>query len=776
MRGGEHPATHGRLAHTALRIGVCAVSCIALGGVAHLAEAPADPQVALPDGRAWELVSSPQKRGAEVQPIREGAIQASQSGGAITYFAPGGAAGEGPVGNPGGSQELSTRAQGGGWSSQDIATEQERESGATAGRGSEYRFFSPDLSRALVEPLGETRLSEAASEKTVYRREANGLYTPLVTAANVPAGTRFAGTVGFEGATADLSHSVLKSEAPLTPGATEGGLYEWAGGQLQLLSVLPGGAQAPGFPFMDLGDGGLAVRNAISDDGSRVVWEWTGEGPPHLYLRDMARAETAQLDVPEEGAGGGVGVVNGRLRFQTASADGSEVFFSDGARLTADSNATETEPDLYEFEVTSHGGEKLAGSLIDLTKPEHGESANFQGALIGADEAGTMLYFVADAVLSTAENAEHAKAEAGAPNLYALRYDEGTREWKTTFVAALSSADDPDWAGEEPQDLGDLTARVSPNGRYLAFMSEQSLTGYDNRDESAGSPDEEVYLYDADSGKLVCASCSPSGGRPVGVYDAGGANKGLLIDRAGVWAGHWLAAIVPGWTPIKANGALYQSRYLSNNGRLFFDSADALVAHDANGVADVYEFEPDGVGDCRDTGETFVALADGCVGLISSGQSAEESAFIDASESGGDVFFVTAAALAPPDADSAFDVYDAHECTSTSPCAASAQGTLPCADTDACRGVAPAQPGYETAPTSLLSGAGNLSGPIAKPPPTARPLTRAQKLGKALRACRKLRQRRTRAACEAHAKARYAPHRPKPKQTPARKAGTSRGA
>ena len=27
-----------------------------------------------------------------------------------------------------------------------------------------------------------------------------------------------------------------------------------------------------------------------------------------------------------------------------------------------------------------------------------------------------------------------------------------------------------------------LTARVSPNGRYLAFMSEASLTGYDNED------------------------------------------------------------------------------------------------------------------------------------------------------------------------------------------------------------------------------------------------------------------------------------------------------
>jgi hypothetical protein len=55
--------------------------------------------------------------------------------------------------------------------------------------------------------------------------------------------------------------------------------------------------------------------------------------------------------------------------------------------------------------------------------------------------------------------------------------------------------------------------------------------------------------------------------------------------------------------------------------------------------------------------------------LISSGESAQESAFLDASESGGDVFFMTTAKLAPPqDFDHAYDIYDAHECTSASPC------------------------------------------------------------------------------------------------------------
>ena len=40
-------------------------------------------------------------------------------------------------------------------------------------------------------------------------------------------------------------------------------------------------------------------------------------------------------------------------------------------------------------------------------------------------------------------------------------------------------------------------------GEWLAFMSERSLTGYDNRDAASGEPDEEVYLYDAARERLA---------------------------------------------------------------------------------------------------------------------------------------------------------------------------------------------------------------------------------------------------------------------------------
>ena len=60
----------------------------------------------------------------------------------------------------------------------------------------------------------------AGSEKTIYLREADGEYKALVTAANVPPGTKFGGNgevrggVHLVGRTPDLSHVVLGVQVP----------------------------------------------------------------------------------------------------------------------------------------------------------------------------------------------------------------------------------------------------------------------------------------------------------------------------------------------------------------------------------------------------------------------------------------------------------------------------------------------------------------------------------------------------------------------------------
>ena len=56
-----------------------------------------------------------------------------------------------------------------------------------------------------------------------------------------------------------------------------------------------------------------------------------------------------------------------------------------------------------------------------------------------------------------------------------------------------------------------------------------------------------------------------------------GEGIGLLVDRRQDWLGEYLAGSVPGWTPLGIDGAVHQPRYLSDSGRLFFDSPDQLV-------------------------------------------------------------------------------------------------------------------------------------------------------------------------------------------------------
>jgi hypothetical protein len=726
----------------------------------------------LPDGRAWELVSPPNKHGSPLEPITEqgGLIQAAAGGGGMAYVALGPINAE-PKGvrSPHDTQLLAARSSKG-WQTQDITTPHEEVAQILVGSASEYQFFAEDLTPGAVEPVGATPLSPHTTERTPYRREADGEFVPLVTAANVPPGTKFGGEqegphgpwingVNFVTATPDLGHVVLKSPQLLAPGfkpgfeSTRENLYELAGGSLGLLSVLPNGEPASEAGLTAaVGDGNVKVRGAISSDGNRVVFVASGGGR-HLYQRDVGLGETLQLDVKQPGAAGG----NGAPVFQAASSDGKRVFFTDVSQLTADATATPSQPDLYMCEIGESAGH-LTCALSDLSvDPNAGEAARVAGKVAAVDGSGGHVYFAASGVLTSTPNAHGEIAVRGSCannggatcNLY--EYDTSARQIK--LVAVLSGSDAPDWVGATFDNFGSLTARSSPDGRWFTFMSQRSLTGYDNRDTRSGQADEEVYLFDAASGKLSCTSCNPTGARPLGVFDKE-AFPGLLVDHPHTWNNTWLASSIPGWTKQWLGAARYQSRYLSNDGRVFFNSSDALVPQDTNNVMDVYEFEPPGVGDCTTSSRTYSPTSGGCVSLISSGSSKEESAFLDASESGDEVFFLTASRLTASDVDGSFDVYDAHVCGSSSPCPPPPPPPAPACEGDACQ--TPSTPPNDATPGSLTySGPGN-----AAPPPAAsvRPKakrTRAQLLARALTTCRKKHSKPKRLACERQVRKRY---------------------
>jgi hypothetical protein len=608
------------------------------------------PTITLPDGRAYEMISPPQKTGEVIPPepsgnLSEGCgecmpginvptlpMQAAPDGGSVLYegqpFSGGLAAGPNEYISRRGATE---------WSWQSLSTP------IITGR---YEAFSSDLSLGVLSQV-DPPLSALAPIRggkifaNLYLREEDGSFEPLVTVeppnrdpgvaskgdnrfrilyvvAN--AGSSF--TPEFSNLLFEANDSLTDAVPGIAPAAPEVGggdectlaecnLYEWAGGELRLVNVLPGNTNAASDAV--LGSGRLlasnpavetpVIDNTISDDGRRIFWSEEASG--QVYVRVDGEKT---LEIPGPGSCKASEELEDRACFLTASADGTAVLLSDGQ--------------LYELIEGPESYEPTA----DLTEGQGG----FEG-ILGASEDLERIYFVDTADLTgVEENANGEEAEAGKFNLYA--WEEGT----STFIGALLASDNSfsiffgAWKAAPSQ----RTAQVSLDGRHLAFMSLASLTGYDNRlagggiCTTAGGPlCREAFIYEADSDTLTCASCNLSGQRPLG-----SSNLSLLRPQA----------------PFRQPANLSEE----GEGRFFFESQDALLPQDVNGdTQDVYGWEPEGVGSCEQEG--------GCVALISSGKDANDSMFLDSTPSGEDAFFITREQLLSRDKDEQLDLYDA---------------------------------------------------------------------------------------------------------------------
>ena len=524
------------------------------------------------DGRQWQMVSPPRKLGALIEGSagfnsehEEAVMQASAAGDAIAYRASSPTESEPKAGYARSETVLSTRGPEG-WSTQDISPPAEVSANFSEATGREFQIFSEDLSRAAVQPLDSsfTALAPEASESTAYLRtdyfngnvsercegsykSAASCFTPLVSAADdtadpfQPFGEEPNGSceyiicgVRFQGGDSSLDHVVVSSPAQLTSTpapAGSPGLYEWSAGTLQLLDVLPPGEEGAAVLAGTTGARASAivgVRHAVSDGGARIVMERVIDVPSGgrksigLYLRDVAAGETIRLDVPQGGSG------SGYVSYMDANGEASRIFFLDSGRLMADSSPSGE--DLYEYNVNAPAGSRLTDLTVD---PHTGRSADVR-MVLGASEDGSYVYFAASGALAPgAVEGECVPASeewhGGSCNLY-VRH-----EGVTQLVAVLPGNELYDWETvlHGGGSATGLYARVSPNGRWLAFMSAAELTGYDTLDAVSGQPDTEVYLYHAaagsgEAGALICASCVPTGARPVG--ELGGEIPGTQLS------------------------------------------------------------------------------------------------------------------------------------------------------------------------------------------------------------------------------------------------------
>jgi hypothetical protein len=587
--------------------------------------APAAGDPLLPDGRGWEMVSPPEKNGGGIatpESIAEGGtLQAAAQGVGVTYSSASSFAGG--QGAPPASQYISTRSTSG-WFTQNITVPIFSGSYDIASGGAPYRLFSTDLSRSLL------------LNGKGCRGEATGcpVPNPTLPGTDAPAGfqnyyLRSTSSGSFEallgpGETGLSAQSASQFEVTLA-GASEDLSQVILSSCAKLTASATSGcpAEANLYEFagvlkqLNAAPGAtLAAQgaNAVSTDGSRVYLYEGG----NLFVRDGATLKQA-----DAGAGGGGS-------FELASSDGSIAYFSKGG-------------DLYRYGAVANTATKLTSS------------ADVQGVL-GAASNGANLYYLRSGGLYRCAAANTASASG---------CDGATK------IAATANASDYRPA------IG--TSRVTADGTKLLFVSttpleDHNANTYDNTDLVTGEADSEVYLYDASIG-IICVSCNPTNGRPIGPSSIPGAIK----NGAGLRA--------------------YKPRVLVDRGkRVFFDSGDAIVPSDTNtfgaggaGVPDPYQWEAQGEGSC--------SRPEGCVAILSSGRDATPSLFADASADGSDAYFLTGSSLVGADP-GAIDLYDAKVGGGFGE---GGEG-IPC-EGDSCQALPP-EPTEPTL-TTLLSGPGN---------------------------------------------------------------------
>ncbi len=527
------------------------------------------------DQRGWELVSPIEKNGGAIQGPEQihggGVIQAAPSGeGEIAYSSASSFGGYEAQGAPPASQYISTRTQSG-WTTQNITPPTVSGSYGNEPNGVPYQLFSPDLSRGLM-------------LNGIHCR-GEGTHCPI---ANPPLPGSGA-PEGFQDFylrdNGDGTYTALLTEANaelhLEPSAFN---LAFAGASPDLshlvlstcAALTPGSTEVPGTEGCD-----PTKQNLYEWSGGALILVNANPGAELAAQSGAVSADGSRVYFTEagklylrEGSSSPQELAAGAA-FQTATPDGAFAFYTKGEHL-------------FRYEAATH-------SSTDLTP-----SGEVQGVL-GGSQDGSTVYF---------QNAS------------------GLQEWHEGTVTPVAPGPQAAQPSDYPPPTG--TARVSPDGQRLLFLSTEPLTGYDNHDATTGQPDSEVFLWSSTGGGLRCISCNPTGERPLGPSTISGAYANGAAPRS---------------------TDSYKPRNLSTTqNRAFFDSQDALVARDTNKAPDAYEWEAQGTGSCTRPA--------GCLSLVSSGTDPNGATFVDASESGDDAYFLTFSSLVKSDPGSA-DIYDA---------------------------------------------------------------------------------------------------------------------
>lgn len=663
------------------------LAVLAVGALACIAAAPAS-AVTLPDGRAYEVVTPPDKNAVNL-----GDGLPSFDGSAVNWASIGACCGA-----PNAAVNFfQSQRQASGWLTSALSpTPPEPLVGLFQEQVA--MDFTSDLSQSIfITGASYAPGDDDDGAPDLYRVSASGGTPTWLSQGPIGGTAEEESQLGL--ATRDFnlvaftSHEALTTDAAAQPLAYNRGQYLYvrdvAAGTTTLVNVDDAGNLVNNVGAI-LGNAGFTAnlnipanytgtsRNAISSDGSKVFFETPPENSlaccdhdPHLYMRDLSNDTTTALDDPSQ-----VAVPS---QYEGASDDGSLVFFTTTQQgLTSDADPTPGDNELYGFNTNTMTRFRVSG----------GETGDATGNVVGEtaiSNDGSHVFFVAKGALAPG-------AVAGDPNFYV--YD--TTSGVTTFIAKLANGDIVGPSGETGPlvDQPDVNRPAIPtaNGSVLVFASSANLTdenpagpsttlaadafsgetsievastaglvagrriaigtsfnsdkprirsvvdgthlnlvqtlvfGHSSGESVAQLPASEIYRYTTSGGSMVCVSCPPPG-----VDATRDASFGLASG----------GAYGPIGLPMTADGS-----------QIFFNSPDPLVPEDLNSAT-----PPVGIFGFLGTGDVY-EWENGDVSLISDGR-APGSSLGSTTPSGNDVTFTTSGQLVPQDQDGFTDIYDA---------------------------------------------------------------------------------------------------------------------
>lgn len=433
----------------------------------------------LPDGRAYEQVTPVDKNGADVGNPNEGVVSttavASASGNSVGY-ATFGSYGDAKVSLV---SSYIARRTATGWESTNTSPVPYADLGLLGIAATPYaRLYSADMTSTLFESsisvtgIGAPLLPEdTTGQGQLYVRDADG----GLTWASKPTATAVTSTdaVFPFAVTDDLRTIVFSSVDNLTPQAaghtTRAELYAWHDGTLDTVGIdengvtIPGGATIAG-SFTPAAHIALPERlHALSADGARLYFQGNdphvggnpiGGGNWTSAVSQLYRREGGTTTLVSRSAVTGLPSTTS-AKFLAASRDGSVVYFTSTAQLTADAPS---------------------GGAIYRATPG----------------TGPLTFVTAD----PGALAEPVGISDDGSRLFIAR---ATGLQRIVGTTATTIADGPPVLADSG-----LQGRVSGDGRTVAFASSTVTT-------LGAAGVRAVYVY-TDADGLRCVSCSPVGG------------------------------------------------------------------------------------------------------------------------------------------------------------------------------------------------------------------------------------------------------------------------